>query len=65
MMMTYEEVRRAILDLDLNDQKRLFTDVMPLIWPKACTDDECLSRVRELVDEEAVAEYRRQNMGGI
>jgi hypothetical protein len=63
--MTFEEIRTAILNLSAADQKRLITDIFPLIWPKACTDDACLLKVRELVDEEAVKGYREQHMDGI
>ncbi|MGD9504497.1 MAG: hypothetical protein AB7W37_06280 [Syntrophobacteraceae bacterium] len=63
--MTYDEVRKAIVELPPEDQKRLFVEVMPLIWPKACVDEECLRTVRGLVDEQTVAEYKRQHMGSI
>jgi hypothetical protein len=63
--MTFEEIKTAILNLSGADQKRLITEVVPLIWPKACTDDVCLMKVRELVDEETVKGYREQHMDGI
>jgi peroxiredoxin len=65
MLMTYEEVKEAVLKLSESDQKRLILEVIPQIWPKACTDDACLNKVRELVDEDAVRSYREQHMGGI
>jgi len=63
--MTFEEIRTAILNLSASEQKRLITDILPQIWPKACTDDVCLMKVRELVDEETVKGYREQHMDGI
>jgi hypothetical protein len=63
--MTFEEIRTAILNLSGADQKRLITEIIPQIWPKACTDDVCLMKVRELVDEETVKGYREQHMDGI
>ncbi len=64
-MTTYEQVKTGILSLSDSDQKRIITDVIPQIWPKACKDDVCLARMREIVDEETVKQYRDQNMGGI
>ncbi len=63
--MTFEEVKAAVLSLSEADQKRLITEIVPEIWPRACTDDACLVKMRELVDEETVKNYRAQNMGGI
>jgi peroxiredoxin len=65
MVMTYEEIKEAVLKLSDSDQKRLILEVIPQIWPKACTDDTCLNKIRELVDEDAVRAYREQHMGGI
>jgi hypothetical protein len=64
-IMTFEELKTAILNLSEEDQKRLILEVVPEIWPKACTDDACLVKIRELVDEDAVRAYREQNLGGI
>jgi hypothetical protein len=63
--MTFYEVKVAVMGLSLDDQKRLITEVVPSIWPKACLDDTCLLKVRELVDEATVKKYRDENMGGI
>lgn len=52
--MTVDEIKRAVLNLSLEDQGRFIVEVLPEIWPKACLDDVCLSKVRELVDEAAV-----------
>ena len=63
--MTFEEVRSAVLNLSEADQRRFIVEVIPQIWPKACTDDSCVDKVRELVDEATVKRYREQHMGGI
>ena len=63
--MTLEEIKQAILNLSPADQKRLIIDVIPEIWGEACQDDECLLKIRELVDEDTVKKYRGQHMNGI
>jgi hypothetical protein len=64
-VMTFEEIKTAILNLGAEDQKRLIKEVVPQIWQKACTDESCLVKMRELVDEETVKGYREQHMNGI
>lgn len=63
--MTFEEVRSAIMNMSDSDRKRLILEVIPSIWPKACIDDACVSKFRELVDEATIKEYREQHLGGI
>lgn len=63
--MTYDEIKEAILKLEVADQKRLILDVFPQIWQQVCTDDACLDKVRSLVDEDTVRSYRDQHMNGI
>lgn len=63
--MTFEEVKSAVLSLSEADQKRLIMEVVPQIWPKACIDDTCVDKVRELVDDATVKKYKEQHMGGI
>jgi len=63
--MTFEEVKKAVLSLSERDQKRLITEIVPEIWPRACTDDSCLNKMRELVDEETIKPYREKHMGSI
>lgn len=60
--MTFEDVKTAVMSLDDADQRRLIAEVVPVIWPKVCLDDSCVRRVRELVDEDTVKEYRKQHM---
>jgi hypothetical protein len=63
--MTFDEVKAAVMNLSPQDQKRLITDIVPNIWPKACLDDSCLLKMRELVDEETVKKYRDEHMDSI
>ncbi len=63
--MTFDEIKAAVMGLSEADQKRFITEVVPVLWPKACTDDSCLFKVRELVDEETVKQYRTQHMDSI
>ena len=63
--MTFDEVKTAVLSLSEKDQKRLITEIVPEIWPRACTDESCLTKMRELVDEETIKPYREKNMGNI
>lgn len=63
--MTFEEIKQAILNLSPPDQKRLIIEVVPEIWGEACQDDECLIKIRGLVDEDTVKKYRKQHMNGI
>ena len=63
--MTFDEIKSAILALSEADQKKFVTEVIPLLWPKACLDDLCVAKFRELVDEATVKEYREQHMGSI
>jgi hypothetical protein len=65
MAMMFDEIKAAVMALSEADQKRFITEVMPVLWPKACTDDSCLIKVRQLVDEETVKQYREQNMGNV
>lgn len=63
--MTFEEIKDATLNLDGNGQKRLVMELLPAIWPKVCLDEECLIKVRELVDEATVKSYYDQHMDHI
>ncbi len=63
--MTFAEVKTAILNLDQSDQKRLVLEVLTEIMPKVCTDEACLSQIRNFVDEETIKTYREQHMDGI
>ncbi len=63
--MTLGEIKSAIMGLSEADQKKFITDVVPLLWPKACLDEFCVAKFRELVDEATVKEYREQHLGNI
>ena len=60
--MTVEALISAVLDLSVSDQRRFIVEVLPKIWPKACGDDACVDKVRELVDESVISEYRKQHL---
>ena len=63
--MTFEEAKSAVMSLSGADQRRLIVEVIPQIWPKACVDDSCVDKVRELVDEATVKRYKEEHMGSI
>lgn len=63
--MTFDEIKNAILNLSAADQKKLIVEVIPTLWGKACTDDTCVLEMRKLVDEDVIANYRKQHMNGI
>ena len=63
--MTFEEIKAAVLKLSDEDQKRLIMEIMPVIMPNACTDNACVQKIRDIVDEESVRSYRDQHMNGI
>ncbi len=63
--MTFEEIKMGVLGLSEEDQKRFISEVVPLIWPKACLDDICVQKFRNLVDEATIKDYREKHMGGI
>ncbi len=63
--MTFDQIKSEIMAMSEPDQRRLLTEVVPLLWPKACLDDICVAKFKELVDEATVKEYRDQHMGGI
>lgn len=62
--MTIEEIKTAILNLEPKEQRRLLMEVLPEILPKVCTDENCLSIIRDFNNEENVRSYQDQNMGG-
>ncbi len=63
--MTYEDVRAAVLNLDKTEQKRLIMEVLPEIISQVCTDEACLSTIRNFVNEETIRTYKEQHMDGI
>lgn len=64
-MTTFEQVKAAVLHLEENEQKRLIMEVLTEIMPRVCRDEECLSQIRNFVNQETVREYQEQHMDGI
>ena len=64
-MTTFEQVKAAVLNLGETEQKRLIMEVLTEIMPKVCRDEECLSQIRNFVNQETVREYREQHMDSI
>ena len=62
---TLDAIKSVIPGLSEADQKKFITEVVPLLWPKACQDDFCVAKFRELVDEATIKEYREQHLGDI
>ncbi len=62
--MNVKEIKTAILNLDPKEQRSLLMEVLPEILPKVCTDDACLSIIRDFNNEENVRSYQDQHMGG-
>ncbi|MBW2659845.1 MAG: hypothetical protein JRC87_09710 [Deltaproteobacteria bacterium] len=63
--MEFDELKKAILNLDQSEQKRLITEVLPAILPQVCTDESCLGIIRNFINEESIKTYKEQHMGGI
>ena len=63
--MKTEDIKLAIRNLEQSEQRRLMMEVLPEILPKACTDEACLTVVRDFINEETSRLYREQHMGGI
>ena len=63
--MTIEEIKKAILNLDQNEQRRLLMEVLPEVLPKVCTDEACLTIIRDFNNEENSRSYQEQHMGGL
>jgi hypothetical protein len=64
-IMTLDEIKAAVMGLSAADQKRLITEIVPQVWPKACVDESCVKRMKELVDDEIVKKYRQEHMDSI
>jgi hypothetical protein len=63
--MDYDEIKRSVLSLGADDQRRIITDVVPEIWTRACLDDSCAARIKDLVDRDVARSYEETHMGGI
>jgi len=60
-----EKIKNQIANLDIDDQRRLITEVLPEVWDRACTDPSCFIKLKELVDSAAWRPYDEMHMGGI
>jgi len=63
--MTFDEIRTAIVDLSVADQKKIILEIVPQLWPKACVDDACVQRMKTLLDDAVINKYREQHMDHI
>jgi hypothetical protein len=63
--MSFEEIKDAIIDMNTRDQKRLITEVVPLVWESACDDVSCALKLKRLVDSEIMRPYEEILTGGI
>ena len=39
--MSFKEIKNIIVNLDIDDQRRLIKEVIPEEWEKACADPSC------------------------
>jgi len=63
--MNFEEIKNNIVNLDIADQRRLITEVVPEVWEKTCDDPSCFLTLKELVDSHVMRPYEEMHMGGI
>lgn len=63
--MTFDEIKAAVMSLDDQGKLRVVTELLPAIWPKIVCDAACLDFLRKMVDEAAVAEYKKEHMDSI
>jgi len=63
--MGFDEIKAAIMTMDINDQKRLIMEVVPQMWESACEDPACALKLKELVDKDIIRPYDEMFMGGI
>ncbi len=63
--MGFEEIKAAIMTMDINDQRRLIMEVVPQVWENACEDPACALKLKELVDKDIIHPYDEMFMGGI
>ena len=61
----FENIKNQIANLDIDDQRRLITEVLPEVWERACADPSCFLKLKELVDTTAWRHYDEMHMGGI
>jgi hypothetical protein len=64
-MMTFAEIKAAIMNLDAQEQRRVVLELIPEIWPQIVGDDSCIKLLRKLVDEESVRRYHEEHLDHI
>ena len=64
-MMTFAEIKAAIMNLDDKGKRQVVLEVLPAIWPKIVGDDTCIKLLRKMVDEESIKKYREEHMDSI
>jgi len=62
---SFEEIKNRIVNLDIADQRRLITEVIPEVWERACADPSCFLKLKELVDSHTWRQYDKMHMSGI
>lgn len=63
--MNFSEIKTAILGLTEAEQRQLFLELLPEIWPKISGDAACLALLKNLLDEESVKTYQQEHMDHI
>ena len=63
--MNFEEIKSDIMNMDANDQKRLIMELVPQIWKRACEDESCAFKLKDLVDSDVIRTYAPGFGGGL
>lgn len=64
-IMTFDEIKTAILQLNDTEKRRILIEVVPAIWSTATVDKACVDKIKQLVDEAITKEYQEQHMGSV
>lgn len=60
--MSLEDAKTAVMNLSDEDKKRFILQVFPGVWSATVKDEACVNKLRELIDEAAMKNYREQHM---
>ena len=60
--MTFQEIKAAVKQMEVKDQRKVVLELLPEIWLKIVGDEACLDLLRKMVDEEAVRKYKEEHM---
>jgi hypothetical protein len=63
--MKFQEIKAAIVRLEVQEQRRLILEILPEIWPNLVGDGACLELLRKLVDAESVRKYQEEHLDHI